>query len=105
MSTRTDTDEKARAHVSANAEEKTGNRRDVFPASSRTFVELIFARADTTLRRVLHLMTTHGIHHVYVLDDDDRPVAVVTPTDVLRLLVVEDEDSAWNVVWSQHQRP
>ena len=105
MRTRADTDEKARARVSTNAEEKTGNRRDVFPASSRTFVELIFARADTTLRRVLHLMTTHGIHHVYVLDDDDRPVAVVTPTDVLRLLVVEDEDSAWNVVWSQHQRP
>jgi len=105
MSTRTDTDEKARARVSANAEEKTGYRPDVFPASSRTFVELIFARADTTLRRVLHLMTTHGIHHVYVLDDDDRPVAVVTPTDVLRLLVVEDEDSAWNMVWSQHQRP
>ena len=76
-----------------------------FPAPSRTFVELIFARADTTLRRVLHLMTTHGIHHVYVVDDDDRPAAVVTPTDVLRLLVVEDEDSAWNVVWSQHQQP
>ena len=92
MSTRTDTDEKARARVSANAEGEDWAIAGTFSASSRTFVELIFARADTTLRRVLHLMTTHGIHHVYVLDDDDRPVAVVTPTDVLRLLVVEDED-------------
>ena len=116
-----DVDVVARARDSANSDEETVSaavaaRRaretdeatretDEATRSSRTFVELIFARADTTLRRVLHLMTTHGIHHVYVVDDDDRPAAVVTPTDVLRLLVVEDEDSAWNVVWSQHQQP
>lgn len=116
-----DVDVVARARDSANSDEErvsaaVAARRaretdeatretDEATRSSRTFVELIFARADTTLRRVLHLMTTHGIHHVYVVDDDDRPAAVVTPTDVLRLLVVEDEDSAWNVVWSQHQRP
>ena len=100
-----ETDEAARSD-SADVEPRPGDASGLdFPAPSRTFVELIFARADTTLRRVLHLMTTHGIHHVYVVDDDDRPAAVVTPTDVLRLLVVEDEDSAWNVVWSQHQQP
>jgi CBS domain-containing protein len=98
-----ETDEATR---SADVEPRPGDASGLdFPAPSRTFVELIFARADTTLRRVLRLMTTHGIHHVYVVDDDDRPAAVVTPTDVLRLLVVEDEDSAWNVVWSQHQQP
>ena len=50
-------------------------------------------------------MTTHGIHHVYVLDDDDRPAAVVTPTALaLHQHLVEDEDSgagAWSPTASE----
>jgi CBS domain-containing protein len=74
-------------------------RRPPLPKSSRTFVELVFARGDTTLRRVLHLMTAHAIHHVYVVDDEDKPRAVVTPTDILRLFVVDDEESPWRERW------
>jgi len=74
-------------------------RRPPLPESSRTFVELVFARGDTTLRRVLHLMTAHAIHHVYVVDDEDKPRAVVTPTDILRLFVVDDEESPWRERW------
>lgn len=48
-------------------------------------------------------MASHSIHHVYVIDDEDKPAAVVTPTDVLRLFVVDDRDSLWNVVWAQPQ--
>jgi hypothetical protein len=35
-----------------------------------------------------HPPAAHSIHHVYVIDDNDRPCAVVTPTDVLRMFVV-----------------
>lgn len=71
-------------------------------SASRTFVELIFARAET-LGRLVALMATHSIHHVYVIDEDDAPIAVITPTDVLRLFVVDDEDCMWNVVWDPGQ--
>ena len=72
-------------------------------SASRTFVELIFARAETTLGRLVSLMATHSIHHVYVIDENDAPIAVITPTDVLRLFVVDDEDCLWNVVWAPGQ--
>ena len=72
-------------------------------SASRTFVELIFARAETTLSRLVALMATHSIHHVYVIDEDDAPIAVITPTDVLRLFVVDDEDCMWNLVWAPGQ--
>ena len=72
-------------------------------SASRTFVELIFARAETTLGRLVALMATHSIHHVYVIDEDDAPIAVITPTDVLRLFGVDDEDCMWNVVWAPGQ--
>ena len=67
--------------------------------SDRTFVELVFARSTTTLRKALSLFARHGIHHVYVVDDDDAPVAVLTPTDLLRLFAVDDEDSKWHNAW------
>ena len=67
--------------------------------SDRTFVELVFARSTTTLRQALSLFARHGIHHVYVVDDDDAPVAVLTPTDLLRLFAVDDEDSKWHNAW------
>jgi hypothetical protein len=67
--------------------------------SDRTFVELVFARSTTTLRKALSLFARHGIHHVYVVDDDDAPVAVLTPTDVLRLFAVDDDDSKWHNAW------
>jgi CBS domain-containing protein len=65
----------------------------------RTFVELVFARKSTSLRKALSLFVRHGIHHVYVVDDDDKPVAVLTPTDILRLFAVEDDDAKWHNAW------
>ena len=48
MSTRTDTDEKARARVSRMRGEKKGDASGTGAREQpRTFVELIFARADT----------------------------------------------------------
>ena len=59
----------------------------------------MFARSTTTLRKALSLFARHGIHHVYVVDDDDAPVAVLTPTYVLRLFAVDDDDSKWHNAW------
>jgi CBS domain-containing protein len=61
--------------------------RDTRLNSSRTFVELIFARKETPLRRVLQLMATHDVHHVYVIDENDRPNAMITPTGAFCSLV------------------
>ena len=67
----------------------------------RTFVELVFARKSTSLRKTLSLFARHSIHHVYIVDDDDKPVAVLTPTDVLRLFAVDDDDSEWHETWKR----
>ena len=67
--------------------------------SNRTFVELVFARETTSLKKVLGLFARHGKHHVSVVDEQDAPVAVLTPTDILRLVAVEDEDSKWRDAW------
>ena len=69
--------------------------------SDRTFVELVFARKSTSLRKTLSLFARHSIHHVYIVDDDDKPVAVLTPTDVLRLFAVDDDDSEWHETWKR----
>jgi CBS domain-containing protein len=62
-------------------------------------VELVFARETTSLKKVLGLFARHGKHHVSVVDEQDAPVAVLTPTDILRLVAVEDEDSKWRDAW------
>jgi signal-transduction protein with cAMP-binding, CBS, and nucleotidyltransferase domain len=31
-------------------------------------------------------MVSRRVHHVYVCDDERRPVAMVTPNDILRVL-------------------
>ena len=73
--------------------------RSLGSTTDRTFVELVFARKSTSLRKALALFARPGIHHVYVVDDDDKPVAVLTPTDILRLFAVEDDDAKWHNAW------
>ena len=73
--------------------------RSLGSTTDRTFVELVFARKSTSLRKALALFARHGIHHVYVVDDDDAPAAVLTPTDILRLFAVDDDDSKWHEAW------
>jgi CBS domain-containing protein len=42
--------------------------------------------ASETVRDVLERMVSRRVHHVYVCDDERRPVAMVTPNDILRVL-------------------
>lgn len=39
------------------------------------------------LRDAIRALVKHRIHHVFVVDDINRPVGIVTTTDILRLLV------------------
>lgn len=52
-------------------------------------VRLITCPPTTSLACLLELFLTHGVHRVYVATDPERPVpvGVVSPTDVMRLLV------------------
>ena len=68
----------------------------------RTFVELVFARKSTwSLRKALSLFVRHGIHHVRWKSTARATsrVAVLTPTDILRLFAVEDDDAKWHNAW------
>ena len=76
-----------KASLDADADAAEALLRDTRLNSSRTFVELIFARKETPLRRVLQLMATHDVHHVYVIDENDRPNAMITPTGAFCSLV------------------
>ena len=76
-----------KASLDADADAAEARARDTRLNSSRTFVELIFARKETPLRRVLQLMATHDVHHVYVIDENDRPNAMITPTGAFCSLV------------------
>lgn len=44
---------------------------------------------DTTIRRAARMMVERHIHRLVVVDDDDRPVGVITPLDLLPLLIDE----------------
>jgi CBS domain-containing protein len=47
---------------------------------------LVVARPDDTLRRVLQMITEHGVHRVYLCEADSmKPIGVITLTDVLQL--------------------
>jgi CBS domain-containing protein len=49
----------------------------------------ISVHVETTVERAIRLMLDQHIHRLVVLDDEDRPVGVVTPLDILRLLLDE----------------
>ncbi len=55
-------------------------------------MRLITCRRDSTLRELLEVLVGNRVHRVYVVEpaggDSEglRPVGVVTPTDVLRLV-------------------
>jgi CBS domain-containing protein len=48
---------------------------------------VICVKADATLADAMKAIVGHGLHHVFVVDDQQAPLAVVSTTDVLRLLV------------------
>lgn len=47
---------------------------------------VLSCRPSSTLKEVIRQLVDHNRHRVYVVDDSDRAVGVVTPTDVLRLI-------------------
>ena len=48
---------------------------------------VVAVKADATLLDAMRAIVAHGLHHVFVVDDQHVPLAVVSNTDVLRLLV------------------
>lgn len=45
------------------------------------------AQATSTLGELLGLYVRRGVHRVYVVDPDQRPVGLVTLSDVLHLFM------------------
>jgi CBS domain-containing protein len=48
---------------------------------------VITVRADATLEDAMRAIVAHNVHHVFVVSDAQAPLAVVSTTDVLRLIV------------------
>lgn len=42
---------------------------------------------DTTFSAALQLMAAHNLHRLHVLDNLQRPVGIITITDLLRVIV------------------
>lgn len=43
-------------------------------------------RVDATLGQLLHLMALHGLRHVPIVDEDQRPVGFIAYRDILRFI-------------------
>lgn len=54
---------------------------------------LVAVAPTSTLFSVLDRMVHARVHHVYVVDDDGRPIRMITPTDILRLVTPPGEHS------------
>jgi len=50
-------------------------------------LQLISCRPSSSLRQVLALLATHSLHRLHILDACQRPVGIVTITDLLRVIV------------------
>jgi CBS domain-containing protein len=42
--------------------------------------------AESTLEAVLEALAVKGLHRVYVVDGEEKPLSIITLTDVLRLV-------------------
>ena len=49
--------------------------------------ELVVVRPCSTLREVLAVLAEHRLHRLHVTDERQRPVGIVTLTDLLRIIV------------------
>eukprot|EP00878_Enallax_costatus_P026742 GHUV01028728.1.p1 GENE.GHUV01028728.1~~GHUV01028728.1.p1 ORF type:complete len:303 (+),score=96.34 GHUV01028728.1:528-1436(+) len=49
--------------------------------------EVLSCSPDCTFSTALQLMATHNLHRLHVLDDQQRPVGIITITDLLRVIV------------------
>lgn len=82
------------AYLGYSATTSSHARHPFFASSNRSGgpakgdIQLFTVKKDTTLRELLNKIVNEHIHRVYVVDNDDTPrvQAVITPTDVLRLV-------------------
>lgn len=58
---------------------------DILPQVTKN--NLLKCSPESILADIVVLMVEQGKHRVYVCDEDGSPVGVITPTDILRLLV------------------
>lgn len=56
------------------------------PATPRGTGAVVTVTADTTFLRVLECLTPKHLHRVYVVDAHNKPVSIITLTDVLRIV-------------------
>jgi len=54
---------------------------------------LVAVAPTSTLFSVLDRMVHARVHHVYVVDDEGRPICMITPTDILRLVTPPGDHS------------
>ncbi|MEU4654609.1 CBS domain-containing protein [Streptomyces sp. NPDC023723] len=71
-------------------------------AGARTAAELMTGPALTvdtgsTLARAAHLMTRHQVGRLPVVDDETRPVGLISRSDLLRVFLRKDDDIAEEV--------
>jgi CBS domain-containing protein len=52
---------------------------------------LVVAPPAATFLQVLELIVCHRVHRVYIMDQGEKPVGVVTCTDVLKVVTREAE--------------
>ncbi len=55
------------------------------PQELTSYVAVITVGPSTLLGGVLEALAENSVHHVYVTDDEDRPIGIITPTDVLKV--------------------
>jgi CBS domain-containing protein len=63
-----------------------GNETAGFAAGAAGEKKPVTCLASETVRDVVERMVSRRVHHVYVCDEERRPVAMVTPNDVLGAL-------------------
>ena len=55
---------------------------------------VVCVRVDTSLADIVKRMAATGLHRVYILDDHEKPVGVVSLRDLIRFLLPQVSDTA-----------
>jgi CBS domain-containing protein len=58
---------------------------------------IVCVRATTRLVDIIKRLAATGLHRVYVLDDHEKPVGVISLRDLIRLLLskISDKEYSW----------
>ncbi|MFP6646886.1 MAG: CBS domain-containing protein [Candidatus Latescibacterota bacterium] len=66
---------------------------DSLPVESLMTPEPTALKPSDPINRALHLMAIHGFRHVPLVDEDDRPVGIVSLRDIIRFMEEHFADS------------